>query len=354
MDHFYKTYDLFMLGPTFALELRTAYKNSYYCSPVLLHDILIALFATTNRARYNIGHDDQDNIAKGAVSLHRLRTARISGIQDVFAIIALGQSLAAFDLLTNCLGSTSILRYSLSSIKPWYEEVSRNPSLDPVAIASILWDTVSCLVKRDIPVIKHIPREAHIVDRMAGLCTTLMPILYDLCVASKTVKSHLEAGSEIDASTLEKIQDQIHCWAPEPPSDLNSTFSSQEILRMKAQASLYRTAGLLLCHRILNPIGTRDDIARAYATSILVDFSNFSGLVMPKGLQNVTFPVLLAAFEIPNVSQAIWRFMTLSAAAPVCVAKISALIEFVWKKRRCRTTEFLLDLVDGQDFVVIP
>ncbi|KAG4431312.1 hypothetical protein IFR05_013209 [Cadophora sp. M221] len=353
---FTDTYDLFMLGPSFAWGMRAAFQHSYLCSPVLLHDIIAVLWTTVKRARNNEAAWDQDDVARGAVSLQQLRTAKISGIGDALAILALGQTLAAFDLLTSCNGSTSILRYSLTSICPWYEDVAKNPTLDPVIIVSIYWDTLNSLVKREIPIIKHIPRDSPIVDRMAGLCTTLLPTFYDLCVVSKKSKDLLEAGSEVDIDGLEKIRQKIFWWRSEPPSNLADCFSDQEILKMEAQAAMYRTAALLFCHRTLHPIGTLDNVAREHADSIMSDFSKYSALLKPgESLQNVGFPILLVALEIQDLPKNVWKYITLSAAAPVFEAKISAMIDWVWMERSSGSTSFLLELVErGPDFVVIP
>ncbi|XMA14442.1 hypothetical protein WAI453_007233 [Rhynchosporium graminicola] len=199
------------------------------------------------RARDKSDALDQSDVARGAVSLRQLRTAHIENVGDTLAIFALGQTLAAFDLLTSCNSSTSILRYLLMSISPWYESVSNNPTLDPVIITSVSWDTLNCLVKRDVPMIKHISREAHIVDRLAGFGAPLLPILYDLCIASQRLEHHCGPGSGAEPERIEKIQQEIFWWKPEPPSNLASNFSKQEILTMQAQASMYRTAALLFC-----------------------------------------------------------------------------------------------------------
>jgi hypothetical protein len=356
VDRFYATYDLFMFGPSFARPFRTAIQQSYKCSPVLLHDVLRAIAPIMELVRHNPGLSSQVDIAKGTTSLQRLRTARVGRIQDAFAIIMLGQTLAAFDLLTYCIRPVLILRYSLSSIQPWYRELSRKSSLVPVTITPIFWDTVSCLVRREVPVIRTFSSDPYIVDRMAGLCTTLLPILYDLCVASNSLKCQLQSSSLLDTNPLGQIEQRLLAWMPEPPCDFSSTFSIQEILRMKAQASMYRTAALLVCHRILNPIGTLDDVAISYANSIMLDFSKYSALVGPVAiLQNVAFPILMATLEISDVSKEIWKHVALSAAAPEFVAKISALVEYVWMERCCGFTGFIFDLVDnGPDFVVIP
>jgi hypothetical protein len=228
--------------------------------------------------------------------------------------------------------------------------------LDPVIIASIFWDTLNCLMKCEIPVLEHISRDAPIVDRMAGHCTTLLPVFYDLCVASKKFKDDLDAGSAADIDDLAQIQQKVFWWRPEPPSDLTENFSDQEIQKMEAQASMYRSAALLFCHRTLHPIGTLDEVAREHANSIMSEFSRYSSMLKPgTRLQNVGFPILLVALEIRDLPKDIWNYITLSSAAPVFMSKISTLIDWVWAERSNGCTSFLLDLVKrGPDFVVIP
>lgn len=354
-DNFYAAYDVFMLGPSFAQTFRGALQHSYACSPILLHDMYKVISIAVKCARENKGLRDRD-VAKGTRSLQKLRTTRISGIHDAFAILALGQALAAFDLLTSCIGLTSILRYSLTSIQPWYGQLSRDPSLDSITISSILWHTLCCLVRREVPVIKFIPRDSHIVDHLAGLCTTLLPILYDLCLASYGLKCQLRSGSQTDTNPLRQVQQRLLSWVPEPPSTFALDFSNQEILGMQAQASMYRAAGLLIAHRILNPIGTLDDIAGAYANSILLEFSKYSASSGPgTRLQFVTFPGFMATLEIPDAWKEIRKTIPLLSVAPACRAKMSAFVKFVWMKRNCGSTSFMFDLVDeGPDFLVIP
>jgi len=125
---------------------------------------------------------------------------------------------------------------------------------------------------------------------------------------------------------------------------------------MKTQASMYRAAGLLIAHRMLNPIGTLDDIAHAYANNIMLESSSYSASIGPgASLQNATFPILIAALEIPHIWREISRGIPLLSVAPVCVAKMSALVEYVWTKRICGSMSLIFDLLDeGPDFLVIP
>jgi hypothetical protein len=356
MKRFYVKYDIFMLGLSFARGLRTAVQQTYLCSPELLRDILVAISPITLSAKSGLASLDQSNIVRGTGALQKLRTAQIASIHDASAVLALGQTLAAFDLLTQSVGPISILRSSLLSIAPWYDSISKNSSLDPVAITPIFWDTIQCLIRCEVPVIKFVPRDRRIVDHTAGVCSTLLPILYDLCVANHTLKFRRQSGSQIDTSSIQDVQERLLSWVAEFPEHFTNIFTNHEVLKMEAQALMYHKTGLLICHRVLNPLGTLDYVGIQYAEDIMKLVSKYSALLTPgTKLQNVTFPVLVAALEIADISKEIWEEMPLLAASPTCAQKMRCFIEFVWLQRRRGCTSFIFDLVDeGPEFVVIP
>lgn len=292
------------------------------------------------------------DIAKGTSSLQKLRTARAQRPEDAFAIVALGQTLAAFELLGDCTASGLILRFSLEEIKGWYVQLALDEEKDPVIITSILWDSVQCLLRREVPVVRFVESEKGVVDRMAGLCTSLLPVLYDLCVVGNSLK----CGFGIDVDELGRIEQRLLDWEPQRPTDFASTFSNQEVLGMDVQARMYRLAGLLIIHRLLNPIGTRDDVASNYASSILVELSAYAASVGPgKSLPNVAFPILMAAFEIPEIQTEVWESMAMLHVASVCAAKMMTAVEHAWKERRHGFRGCIFDLVDrGPKFIVVP
>lgn len=351
---FYSKYHLFMIGPSFAPRFRKAVQQSYLRSPALLEGIYMAMFTAVDRSRIenNALHPD---FAQGAVSLQQLRTTKIMGTNDALAILALGQSLAAFDLLTKCVNSSLILRYSLSSIQPWYQEFSSHPSIDLFAVASIFWDTSWSLLRREYPVIKFHPPVRPVVDRLAGLCTTLLPMLYELCVVGHNMK-HKISQRQSDITTVGRVRKRILAWTVSEPDDLTESFSTEEVLGMKAQAMMYQSAALLIAHRLVNPIGTLDDVAWVHANSITFEFLTYQALAgNVVQLQQVGFPILIAALELADFPDEIWQSLPLLNAAPQALSKLKAIIDYVWTERRQGYTGNMLDLVDqGPEFMVIP
>ncbi|KAJ9613353.1 hypothetical protein H2200_003295 [Cladophialophora chaetospira] len=353
VEFFYATNDIFMLGPGFADQFHTTLLQCFEFSPGFLRDSYQAMFSALIWARHQATSFDQVDISRGALSLRRLRTFSVNNLRDAVAVFSLGPTLAAFDVLTRCLGSVTILRHSLSMVQEWYPTLASSPGLDPIVISPIFWDTAHCLVWREVPVLRYRVRDPHAVDRVAGLCTTLLPFLYDLCVASNKWRDTKEAQY---AAAIKEVEKKILCWSPVFNTKFNKSFSRQEILAMTAHAAMHRTAALLIVHRLFNPIGTADDVAEAYATDIIARLQGYLTMAgQDEKLQHTALPMFLAGLEIPNLAEEAWMRLSLLKAPSICLRKLSAAVDFVWKQRYKGFSGFLLDLLEtGLDFVVIP
>jgi hypothetical protein len=189
---------------------------------------------------------------------------------------------------------------------------------------------------------------------MAGLCTSLLPILYDLCALSRRRKEYPGAS---DIESMRRIEQRLILWTTPPVPNLERTFRPQEVVHLHAQASMYRTASLLIAHRLLHPIGVLDDVARVYAEDIMLHMSKHltsnASLEVPRNF--VGLPVLVASLELEEVPRGTWDSITMLNKAPLCLRKILDLVDFVWRRRRAGYAGNIFDLIDeGPDFVVVP
>lgn len=199
-------------------------------------------------------------------------------------------------------------------------------------------------------------RDPQTIDHSAGLCTTLLPIIYDLCLAGNALKNQSETGSEVNTNKVKRAEQMLLAWSPEASCDLNSQFTHHETVAIITQANMYETAGLLVAYRLLNPLGVLDDVAIQYPKTIMTEFSTFSALAGPDTkMPFVAFPITMAAFEVPDVPTFIWDRITMLAAAPVCAAKLSNIVEYVWTERRLGFLGNIVDLIDwGPEFTTVP
>ncbi|KAF9894116.1 hypothetical protein FE257_009089 [Aspergillus nanangensis] len=351
VEDFYILNDVYMFGSSFASDFYQALEYCHHHSPNLLDEIFIALGSSLSWARFGLLTADQVDISSGAASIEKLRNAVINHSHDALAVLMLGQALAAFDSLVTSAGTISILRCSLSLVQPWYTEIAQIKFLDPITIAPIFWDTVWCLLHREVPVIPPVIDRAGVIDRVAGLCPSLLPILYDLCVAS----SQMKHGSA-EETDLTAIEQRIRDWSPDDTGLCLETYSKFEVLLIRTQAMMYRTASLLLVHRLRHPSMREDATATRLANDILDARTNFLDHAgANEKLQNVCFPLFLALLEVPVTLEGLWESSTRLRSRPACVDQLFAFQSYFWEKRKAGFSGSLWDIIDnGPEFVPVP
>ncbi|KAL3443792.1 hypothetical protein BJX65DRAFT_311585 [Aspergillus insuetus] len=342
-DEFYHSHDIYMIGSTFAGDFHRAVEYCQQHSAHLLGDIFRACHSCLSWARFGVLPSNQVDMQSGASSVQKLRDATIANMHDAAAVLLLGQALAAFDSLVACTRTISILRFSLSLTRPWYAEIMQTRILQPIAIAPIFWDTVWCLLHHEIPVIEPVLSHTDAPDRIAGVCTSLLLILYDLCVISNS----LLHDPNQEATPLDEIEHRVRAWAPANPNP--SQYTPLEILSMTTQAAMYRTATLLLIHRLTHPVSPRpDDIATPLATSILETRISFFKSAGPGAkLQNASFPLFLALLETDTPTEGLWESSTYLRNRPVCADRLFGFVEYVRGMRQRGFTGSLFELVNS-------
>jgi hypothetical protein len=311
------------------------------------------MFSAMLWARHGIIRWDQVKLLEGSMSLQLLRTASIGSLEEAVAVITLGQTMAAFNTLTTCKGSAMILRHSLQLAKPWYPALAAHPEFDTNIIGSIFWDVAYCLVTRKVPVIRYICRDPLVVDRLAGICPPLLPVLYDLCLLSNRFQ---DGCPEEKLALVQQISNSLkHAVATLELPD-RSRFTTLEVAAMHAQVRMYHLAALLVIHRIVHPIGTHDASAKEYADSILHELASYKTLFGPNSrLQLVVVPVFLAALETPGAVSDIWTNLSWLVITPRFLTTLSSVVEQAWERRNNGFHGSLFDLIgNSPDLFVIP
>ncbi|PKY03721.1 putative Zn(II)2Cys6 transcription factor [Aspergillus campestris IBT 28561] len=348
---FYEALDIWMFGSSFARDFHRAIHYCHQNSPWLLHEMFITMDTFLEWARFSRTTSERVDIKGGARSLQKLRTVEVTSAQDALAVLMLGQALAAFDLFVTFAGSIFILRYALSLVRPWYPSFARVQFLDPVTISPIFWDIVDCLAHREVPVIRPQLRDAPVVDRLAGLCASLLPTLYDLCVVGHEMRTDPDRVSRLD-----NIEAQIRQWTPDYRALETSGCSQIEIALMRTQAVMYKLASLLLIHRLRYPLTSHDDTAASLANEILAERTAFfSRQGSDATLQNVGLPLILALLEVPLSIDDMWESSTRLRVRPICVDRLISFHRYFWEQRLSGFNGSVFELVDrGPTFVVLP
>jgi hypothetical protein len=281
----------FLIGPSFVPMSQKVTSTLLYQSAPVLADAYLAYTALMTRyQRTPIMRQVEPDIAKAAKGLQHLRDINIKKDTDAVCALSLGQTMYAFHVLaaSDAFKAHSVVQNALIRAKSWVPRLIHSPITQMFIITPVLIDTVECLVRREVPIIRLPSTDHVIIDRYAGVCATLLPLLYDLCQCSHNMKSGvLDIRGFHDR--LAGIQQTITEWKPPTPPQLFIEHGPHERLLIITQANVYRLAALLAIHRLRYPLGVQDEIARELANGI---FSHILSFAQSAAKEVTAFPMI--------------------------------------------------------------
>ncbi|KAH7176849.1 hypothetical protein EDB81DRAFT_773652 [Dactylonectria macrodidyma] len=301
----------FMLGRSFAEDFQAAVRLLFTHSPQILANAYAAALELIPYRKMPIGTVDGLDLTAGVQCLQYLTSISLSPItaEDAASTLMIGQIMLVYDNLIQNKSTHTITRGSLLRVKEWYPALIERPDLDPITLAPVLVDTVECLFRREVPVVRLPVTDRCIVDRMLGVCSSLLPLLYDLCECSWRCKMHIVTPIVFkygDDPYLE-IERRIYGWSPQLPPDFYSKYTPRETAGMLAQASLYRTAALLIIHRLRFPLGMEDDTAFVYAENIFSELRLLATWPPEELGVGLDFPLTVAMMEMPGPGEELFN-----------------------------------------------
>lgn len=353
----------FMMGNSFTLDFRrAAYAALCLSAPIMTEGYLAFLGVMTRYQKSPVLRRGELDLYKAAKGLQRLQNVNIMHEYDAACVLFLGQAMYVFNILTAATSTTahSIVRSSLITTKQWYPRLIQFPAMDTVIITPILVDTVECLVRREVPIVRLVIPGRVVVDRYVGLCSSLLPHLYDLCERSNALK---KAGFDTTSEprpgvpdSFADIEQAIREWKPETPPRLLTEYGKHEILIMVAQAKVYCLAALLIIHRLRYPFGVEDGPATDLANNIISDLSYFARSASKDATAlPVIFPLIVAMLEIDGPGEEILEELSSYTVQSICAAKLHGFVKQVRSSRESGFRGIWFDLVDTQlDAAVIP
>jgi hypothetical protein len=351
----------FMLGPSFVPESqKTVYTILCLSAPTLTEGYLAFLGMMTRYQRSLVLRQQEPDMLKAAKGLQRLRDVKITQDYDAACALFLGQTMYCFNVLTAPDSSTahSIVRSALMSTKAWLPRLVHFPIMDTIIMTPMLVDTVECLVRREVPIIRMPSTERIIVDRYAGVCATLLPLLYDLCACSHTMRTGVLGPGESPSGMYEQLADierVILDWKPPNNPEILLKHGQYEVLAMMTQANAYRLAALLIIHRLRYPLGVEDETARDLANGIFAIISHFAdSAAQETSALPVVFPLTMAMIEIEGPGEELWERLSLFTVQSMSATRLRGFIKQV---RACRETGYeglWFDLVDTKLHVAMP
>lgn len=359
-DGFFHVHRHFMFGRNFSDEYQGAVKRLFRHSPDTLAAAYDAVLSQLDLGSMQVREDGRagQDLKAGSDCIKALieASSSVNNPEDAALVMMLAQILFVYNMAIGWPAAHMVVRSSLLAIKDWYPILTKTAMFDSIVITPVLLDTIDSLIKREIPVVRLDFTDRVPIDRLLGLCASLLTLMYDLCELSHrgAASSSRKTGDGTEKPQLAssaadfearyratyyddeytEIEQKITSWSPTWPSHFLTAYSPVEVVAMLAQARLYRTASLLIIHRLRFPLGVEDRVARCHADAILNEFCNIEAWTSSPdhGLRFATdFPLLVATLELPERGGAI-----LERLKPLRIQPLNSkgIVEFAREARR--------------------
>lgn len=226
----------------------------------------------------------------------------ITGVKDAAVMLMMGQAMLIYTAFLPGLPSRIIMRAALLRVRDWIPALVQQPELDCATLGSVFTDTVESLIRREPPACRLPNTNRLIVDRFIGLCSALQPLLYDLAEHSYRIKAYRPSTADwlVNNDLYSEVESKINTWSAVCPPDFFDRFEALETAAMLAQSRLYRSAALLIAHRLRYPLGTEDDVGRRHANDIFHELLAIGKWPIDARIGlGLNFPLLVALLELP-------------------------------------------------------
>ncbi|KAL2840077.1 hypothetical protein BJY01DRAFT_257510 [Aspergillus pseudoustus] len=290
-----------------------------------------------------------------ASALQTLRNAQIIKADDVASFLALGMSLVTFHRMISGISASTICRFTLSLIRPHYytDQIDEPDALELVCL--VFLDTTQSMFRARVPVIEYRVRDPSRVYQQAGLCGSLLPLLYQVCLLATAVK--MGEGHNIPSSSYNKIKRELHAWSPAISPSTLERFSSSETLLLAAQANLHRAAALLYLHRLRYPFGEQNEEAEDLSRAMINEMEHclaVAGQFPP----NITLILLVAGAEVQDAPGRQRMFILISNILGSnfypFIANLRLFLRRVWTERDRGRATYLFRLFEEDPELSIP
>ncbi|OKP09641.1 hypothetical protein PENSUB_4912 [Penicillium subrubescens] len=348
--------NFFSFGPLLSREMCHMIRYRVQEAPTLLLSPYAAVARVFLRSIANKTPCNDADLSNCASALKDLRNAQITKSDYAGSFLSLGTSLVTFHRLISGVSASTICRHTLTLIRPFYY-AGKLQGLDTRELVCLIFlDTSQSLFRARIPVIQLQEQDPSVVNQQAGLCGSLIPLLYRVCVLASGVRT----GDEEDIShsiTFDILSKELKNWSPIIPDSVFERFSPEEMMLLISQANLHQNAARLILHRLRYPFGEQDTEAEALSSSIVERMTHCLG-VAGRYPPNITLVLLVAGSEVHEEAK---REEIRSLVLKINGARFYPFIENllmslsrVWKARDQGTARYLFSLFENDPDLNIP
>ncbi|KAH8896597.1 hypothetical protein GQ53DRAFT_889849 [Thozetella sp. PMI_491] len=293
----------FLMGPSFCNSHRQLLISSFVSHGSILKDAVLAC----STAWLGASEELDCSYRKASSALTTLYSFEVKDEDDMAICLALGASLHTFALKLRVNDISAICSQTLGRIKVVYEA---NPQIEPdrcfMLTCMVNADIFECLLLGQAPSLRYQPpTDPNYVDRFAGLCTTLLPLLQDICELNNALTHADETDKNDIMNSLDALEVSVRNWRPSVPSRFISRFTASETAHIICQAEVMRMAALLIIHRLVHPFGSNDEPAAVLASAIMNQLVT-THLVTEKPVRCAELAIVVAYLEFQGGERLRW------------------------------------------------
>lgn len=343
-------------GRTFQDSMRAEMACQLYMATEQLKDGLLA-FANALLVNKSSSFAESFGVTyteRGSRALQKLGNLATNSIEDARTALALAIMLVTYNDLSIGATTLPISRSALLQAMPWRQQLIRatTEDTDPNIICLLFVEISECLVMGQIPVFCYEPPEGNtIVDRYYGICHELLPLLYEICVLYRSIRT--DSVSWIQrVLEVERITTLVDQWSPELALELRDEIvvDGDEKCHFLLQAKAFKSAvQLLLLQTQSNTTDNKPVRSKAVELHLEVLDVIKQGVDRPK---YVLFPYFVACLEQFNIDQAMANTVLdtmnkiSNGLAPKSCQSMLACLRHIWRNRRRRPDLTWFECVD--------
>ncbi|KAF9888308.1 hypothetical protein FE257_008740 [Aspergillus nanangensis] len=293
--------NFYAVTSSFASRLKATVRANLYIGPPLLRDLYMALMRNFSKPATEHAVYDTADLSLGALGLQVLRRTKINDQTSLASFLWLGLFLMTFDRLILGTSTYLICENTLLQLYQCYPWASRDPKMSDAVICLLFTDTITCLLNCRGPIIRFEPPRSGMVDRYAGLCCELLPMLYDTCTLATSNRSSTDAcSSSLDLVVWGEVYQRVYQWQPQCAQTMLNELASNELAVLLAQAHAYRAAVLLVLYRIRYPLEKHQTETQIWCTDEILSQMGSCLALVGEPPPHTVMPLFIGALELKD------------------------------------------------------
>ncbi|KIW84296.1 hypothetical protein Z517_03546 [Fonsecaea pedrosoi CBS 271.37] len=382
----------YVFGASFRPEMQRVLATQFLCTPELVTMGYLGMGGTiANSMGLLLGrHDDETTLKNTGRALKTLLRLVVSTPEGIAAALNLGLTLITFNQSRIGHHTLDIARAALRLVAPWYlnRRLTDYVEMDPNFLCTLFSETFECLCHRQIPTFRYRVPVPDRVDRYYGISRSLLPVLYDICVFSHSLRfrrrpkrhqqdhssyttgqdlaeddnvegtrggpdeeNYQDGDCETWAHLLAAVDEFLWTHKLHEQFEQSAALSASEFIYMGLQAWCYQATARLILHQLGPSTAHSKCLRRAIAESILTKVQQIRQMEL-YGSRYILFAYFIAMTEMERSEvtddDVLGQMVELtSGVARASCYSMKAFLDYFWSARGQDPQTLWLDLVSS-------